>query len=149
MPEIKNEFEAEITGNMRYAAANREDFPAVGDWVALSSMESEFAVIQKILPRYSLIKRQAVGKFGETQIIAANIDYVFLVQAADRDFSINRLERYLTICNSSQVSPVIVLSKIDLIQEHQISDLVENIKSRIKNVPGIVLLSADFIWILE
>jgi ribosome biogenesis GTPase len=133
------EFEAEITGNMRFTAKSREDFPAVGDWVALTTYESDFAIIHKILPRFSIIKRQAVGQFGEIQIIAANIDYAFLVQAVDRDFNINRLERYLTICNSARVSPIIVLSKIDLIHEHRISEIVENIKVRIKNVPVIAI----------
>jgi ribosome biogenesis GTPase len=111
----KGEFEAEITGNMRFTAKSREDFPAVGDWVALTTYDPDFAVIYKILPRFSIIKRQAVGQFGEVQVIAANIDQAFIVQAVDRDFNINRLERYLTICNSSKVSPVIVLSKTDLI----------------------------------
>ncbi len=135
----KGEFEAEITGNMRFTAKNREDFPAVGDWVALSTYDSDFAIIHKIFPRFSIIKRQAVGQFGEIQIIATNIDYAFLVQAVDRDFNINRLERYLTICNSSKVSPIIVLSKIDLINEQQLSEILENIKIRIKNVPVIAI----------
>jgi len=135
----QGEFEAEITGNMRFTAKSREDFPAVGDWVALTTYESDFAIIHKILPRFSIIKRQAVGQFGEIQIIATNIDYAFLVQAVDRDFNINRLERYLTICNSSKVSPIIVLSKIDLINEHRISEILENIKVRIKNVPIIAI----------
>jgi len=136
---LKGEFEAEITGHMRFTAKSREDFPAVGDWVALTTYESDFAIIHKILPRFSVIKRQAVGQFGEIQIIATNIDYAFLVQAVDRDFNINRLERYLTICNSSKVSPVIVLSKIDLIDEQRISEIFEQIKVRIKNVPVIAI----------
>jgi len=131
------EFEAEITGNMRFTAKNREDLPAVGDWVALTTYESDFAIIHKILPRFSIIKRQAVGQFGEIQIIATNIDYAFLVQAVDRDFNINRLERYLTICNSSKVSPIILFSKIDLVDEQQLSEILEKIKIRIKNVPVI------------
>ena len=131
----KGEFEAEITGNLRFSSKSREDFPAVGDWVALTVYDSDFSIIHGILPRYSVISRQAVGKFGEIQIIAANIDYALLVQAADRDFNINRLERYLTICNSFKVSPIVVLSKIDLINEHRTSEIVENIKARIKNVP--------------
>jgi ribosome biogenesis GTPase len=135
----KGEYEAEITGNMRFTAKSREDFPAVGDWVALTTYESDFAIIYKILPRFSIIKRQAVGKFGEIQIIATNIDYAFLVQAVDRDFNINRLERYLTICNSSKVSPIIILSKIDLINEYSVSEFHENIKVRIKNVPIIAI----------
>jgi ribosome biogenesis GTPase / thiamine phosphate phosphatase len=133
------EFEAEIIGNMRFTAKNREDFPAVGDWVALSTYDADFAIIHKILPRFSLIKRQAAGQSGEIQVIAANIDYAFIIQAVDRDFNINRLERYLTICNSSKVSPIILLSKTDLISQHQISELLENIKSRIKNVPVIAV----------
>jgi ribosome biogenesis GTPase len=135
----KGELEAEITGNLRFSSNSREDFPAVGDWVALTIHGSDFSIIHSILPRFSVISRPAVGKFGEIQIIATNIDYALLVQAADRDFNINRLERYLTICNSSKVSPIIVLSKIDLIDEHRTSEIVENIKSRIKNVPIIAV----------
>jgi len=133
------EFEAEIIGNMRFAARSREDFPAVGDWVALITYDAEFAIIHKILPRFSIIKRQAVGQFGEIQIIATNIDYAFLVQAIDRDFNINRLERYLTICNSSKVNPIIVLSKTDLVNRDQVSEILENIKTRIENVPIIAI----------
>ncbi len=135
----KLELEAEITGNLRFSAINREDFPAVGDWVALTIYDSDFAIIHKILPRSSIISRQAIGQFGEIQIIATNIDYALLVQAADRDFNINRLERYLTICNASKVSPIIVLSKTDLINELRASEILEDIKTRIKNVPIIAI----------
>lgn len=136
---VNGEFEAEITGNMRFTAKSREDFPAVGDWVALTTYEADFAIIHKILPRYTVIKRQAAGQFGEIQIIAANIDYAIIVQAVDRDFNINRLERYLTICNSSKVKPIIVLSKVDLINEQSISEILANVKVRIKNVPVIAI----------
>jgi ribosome biogenesis GTPase len=129
------EFEAEITGNMRFTAKNREDFPAIGDWVELQAYEPDFAIIHKILTRYSVIKRQAAGKSGEIQIIAANIDFAFIVQSIDRDFNINRLERYLIICNSSRVSPIIILTKTDLINAQKINEILENIKNRIKNVP--------------
>jgi len=130
----KGEFEAEITGNMRFAAKSREDFPAVGDWVALATYDSDFAIIHKILPRSSIIKRRAVAHYGEIQIIATNIDYAFLIQAVDRDFNINRLQRYLTICYSSKVSAIIVLSKIDLVDEHRYNEILESIKLRIKDV---------------
>ena len=130
----EGEFEAEITGNLRFTAKSREDFPAVGDWVALSVYDADFAIIHKILPRFSVIRRQAAGPSGEVQIIAANIDYAFIIQAVDRDFNINRLERYLTICNASRVSPIIVLSKTDLIPQDQVSELVEKINARIENI---------------
>ncbi|SLM30286.1 putative ribosome biogenesis GTPase RsgA 2 [Desulfamplus magnetovallimortis] len=133
------EFDAEILGNLRFSAKGREDFPAVGDWVALSIYDSDFAIIHRILPRFSLLSRQAVGQFGEVQIIAANVDCAFLVQAIDRDFSINRFERYLTVCHSSSVSPVIVLTKTDLIDQSKKTELIELVKSRISDVPVIAV----------
>ena len=135
----KGEFEAEITGNLRFSAKGREDFPAVGDWVALTIYDSGFSIIHEILPRFSIISRQSVSQFGEVQIIATNIDYAFLIQAVDRDFNINRLERYLTICYSSDVSPIIVLSKTDLIDEQRMNGILDDIKLRIKNVPVIAI----------
>ncbi|MEI6139051.1 MAG: ribosome small subunit-dependent GTPase A [Mariniphaga sp.] len=135
----KGEYEAEITGHLRFTAKSREDFPSVGDWVALTTYDADFGIIHKTLPRFSIIKRQAVGQFGEVQVIAANIDYAFIVQSVDRDFNINRLERYLTICNSSKVSPIIVLTKIDLTSQQHLSEIMESLKSRIINIPVIPL----------
>jgi len=134
-----DEYIAEITGNLRFTAKSRIDFPAVGDWVALTTYDPELAVIHRILPRYSVIKRQAVAQSGEIQIIAANIDYAFLVQSVDRDFNINRLERYLIICNSSGVNPIIVLTKIDLIDEQHVTEMLEIIQIRISNIPVIAI----------
>ncbi len=131
------EYDAEITGNMRFAAQGRKDFPAVGDWVVLAVHDGDFAIIHKILPRFSVIKRQAVGQFGEIQVIASNIDCAFLVQAVDRDFNINRLERYLAVCYSSKVKPVIVLTKTDLADETRLKELIGQIRLRIENVPVI------------
>ena len=136
---VYGEYEAEITGNMRFTANSREDFPAVGDWVALITYNSDLAIIHKILPRFSMIKRQAVGQSGEIQMIATNVDYAFLVQAVDRDFNINRLERYLTICNASDVKPIVMLSKIDLINESKLNEILDAIKVRIKDVPVIAI----------
>jgi len=131
----KGEVEAEITGNMRYSANNREDFPAVGDWVTLISYDPEFAIINEVLPRFSVLKRQAVGRYGEVQIIGANINHALIMQAVDRDFSVNRLDRYLTICYSSKVNPIAVLTKTDLISNGDLKVLTEKIKKRYENVP--------------
>lgn len=128
------EFEAEITGNMRFSAVSREDFPAVGDWVEFIRYDKDFAIINKIIPRSSAIKRKAVGQFGEVQIIAANVDYAFIIQAVDRDFNINRLERYLTICYSSGVEPIIVLTKTDLIDHQRLNEIINTIVAHKKNV---------------
>ena len=138
----EGEFDAEITGNLRYSAESREDFPAVGDWVSVVPCDSEFAIIHNILPRFSLIKRKAAGRKGESQLIAANVDFAFLMQAVDRDFSINRLERYLTITNESGVKPVIVMSKTDLTDAARTAEITENIKARISGVPVIAISNA-------
>lgn len=136
---LQGDFDAEITGTMRFNAQSREDFPAVGDWVALTTYDGGFAIIHAILPRFSTLQRQAVGQFGAIQIIATNIDYAFLVQAADRDFSINRLERYLTICNSSNVTPIIIITKTDLIDAQLLSEIENSIKSRVEGIPLIAV----------
>jgi ribosome biogenesis GTPase len=137
----EGQLDAEITGNMRFGAQSRKDFPAVGDWVTLQVYEANFAIIHHILPRVSAISRQAVGQEGELQIIATNIDSAFLVQAVDRDFNLNRLERYLTICYGSKVSPVIVLTKIDLIDTDKLSEIISEINSRIHDIPFLAISS--------
>ena len=135
----KGEFDAEITGNLRYTANTREDFPAVGDWVAISEYDDDKVLIHAIFPRRTIIERQAVGKQGEKQIIATNIDFAFIVQAVDRDFNINRIERYLTICNTSNVKPIIILNKIDLINDTDLTDLISKVQERVKQVPIIAI----------
>jgi len=131
----KGDFDAEITGSLRYSAHSREDLPAVGDWVALTIYDDGFATIYKMLPRFSTLTRQAVGRTSKLQVIAANVDYAFLVQSVDRNFNINRLERYLTICHSSHIHPMIILTKTDLISEQSVAELAERIKQRINDTP--------------
>jgi ribosome biogenesis GTPase len=133
------EYEGEIVGNLRFSAQNRSDFPAVGDWVAISTYDDDKVLIHAVLPRKTLIERHAVGKHGEKQIIATNIDYAFILQAVDRDFNINRIERYLTICNTSNVKPIVILSKIDLINDFEVSKLTTAIRERVKQIPVITL----------
>lgn len=135
----KGEFDAEITGNMRFTAHSQTDFPAVGDWVAYMLYDNALAIIHRILPRQSVIERQAVGKFGEKQIIAANIDFAFIMQAIDRDFNINRLERYLTIANTARVKPIILLSKVDLVGESALKQMLDRVSHRIRNVPVVAI----------
>ncbi|MEQ8525056.1 ribosome small subunit-dependent GTPase A [Gracilimonas sp.] len=129
-----NTFQAEITGGLRYTAESKSDLPAVGDWVKLSVFDDKSAVIHEIFPRFSILERQAVGKFGEKQIIATNVDVAFIMQAVGHDFNLNRLERYLTVCTASSIKPIIVLSKIDLIGREEINQLTKSIKARIKDI---------------
>jgi ribosome biogenesis GTPase len=140
----EGEHEAEITGNLRFSAESREDFPAVGDWVAVTVYPSGPAMIYRVLPRSSVIRRQATGKSGEVQVIAANIDYSFVVQAVDNDFNLNRLERYLTICHASNVSPIILLTKTDLIDKHRIAELLKHVGDRIKDIPVIPVSNESY-----
>lgn len=129
------EYDSELIGNLRFSANSRYDLPAVGDWVAISEYDKDKALIHAVYPRKSIVERKAVGKIGETQIIATNIDIGLIVQSVNRDFSINRLERYLTICNASKIDSVMVLTKVDLITEEEEKELLEQIRSRIKNTP--------------
>ena len=139
----KQEYEAEIIGNLRFSASSRCDFPAVGDWVAISTYDDQKALIYAVFPRKTLIERQAVGKYGEIQIIATNIDYALVIQAVDRDFNLNRLERYLTICHASKVVPIIILNKIDLIDEAQTFDLVAKVKSRVPRIKVLAISNVN------
>lgn len=107
---------AVVGGRLQHTAAGRGDLPAVGDWVALSGRGSADgrAVIEAVLPRTSKFARQAPGSATGEQIVAANVDTVWLVMAANRDFNIRRLERYVSLAWSSGAQPVVVLSKADL-----------------------------------
>jgi ribosome biogenesis GTPase len=140
---IKNpagEFLAEVTGRLIHAALSSEDYPAVGDWVAVTGLDSQPAMIQCILPRKTLLKRKHAAK-PESQVIAANIDIAFTIESVDRDFNLNRFERYLAIARDGGIDPVIVLNKTDLISAEERSSLAARIKSRF-GVGEILMTSA-------
>ncbi len=132
-------YNAEITGNLRFSVESRADLPTVGDWVKLSVYDDETAIIVQVLPRYSSLERQAVGKFGEKQLIAANVDVALIMQAVGHDFNLNRLERYFIICNASSVKPIVILSKIDLISDTELSQLIQRIDQRIPSTTIIAI----------
>ena len=120
---------AEISGKMNFQASSREDFPAVGDWVAVQArLSEEKGTIHGILPRKSKFSRKIAGETTEEQIIATNIDTVFLVNALNNDFNIRRIERYLIMAWESGANPVIILSK---------ADLCENIEEKVKMVESV------------
>jgi ribosome biogenesis GTPase len=103
-------------GKLRHAAAGRGDLPAVGDWVALDLPPDGRAAVVAVLPRASKFSRAAAGGGGE-QIVAANVDTVLLVAAANRDFNLRRLERYVGLAWASGAQPVVVISKADLAED--------------------------------
>ncbi|MFY4774466.1 ribosome small subunit-dependent GTPase A [Metabacillus sp. RGM 3146] len=111
---------AEISGKMRFVAESREDYPAVGDWVAVTPrFEEQKGTIHGILPRKSKFSRKAAGDTTEEQIVAANIDTLFIVAALNNDFNIRRIERYLIMAWESGANPVIVLNKADLCSDKE------------------------------
>ncbi|MDF1697692.1 MAG: ribosome small subunit-dependent GTPase A [Saprospiraceae bacterium] len=144
---VSGVLDCELLGNLRFAAESRYDLPAVGDWVAVSLYDDNKGLIHKILPRHSIVERQAVGKASKKQIIATNIDVGIIVLSVNRDFSINRVERYLTICNASKISPLVVLTKIDLVDESLWKALLEQLNKRIDQVPVIPISNLSGIGI--
>lgn len=110
-----DEIEAVAAGRLKHHAASRSEMPAVGDWVAVKKRPDEDrGSIQAILPRHSKFSRKVAGNVTDEQVVAANVDVVFLVMALDNDFSVRRLERYLLLARESGASPVILLTKPDL-----------------------------------
>jgi ribosome biogenesis GTPase len=110
----EGEVEAEVSGRFRHEARGPADFPAVGDWAAVRPVPGGRAVIEALVPRRGAFTRKAAGEAVEAQVVAANVDTVFLVSGLDGDFNVRRIERYVTTAWSSGASPVIVLNKADL-----------------------------------
>lgn len=110
------EIEASVSGRLAYHTDGQIAFPAVGDWVMIDRADASAgkAVIHHVLHRKSVLARQASGTKNTGQVIAANIDTIFICMSLNADFNIRRIERYLTIAWDSMATPVIVLTKSDL-----------------------------------
>ena len=125
------EIPATISGRLRYDSIDREDMPAVGDWVAVQIRPAEgTATIHAVLPRRSKFARKVAGHRAEQQIVGANIDILFLVTSLNNDFNLRRLERYLLVTWESGARPVILLSK---------SDLCEDVEEKLAEVESVAL----------
>lgn len=116
---VHGELQAEISGRIRGKAegrlGRRDEFPAVGDWAILREyLDERKAVVHGILPRESQFTRKAAGTGTHVQILAANLDYVFILTSLNNEFNLRRIERYLTFAWESGAKPVIVLTKADL-----------------------------------
>ncbi|MDQ0900222.1 ribosome small subunit-dependent GTPase A [Paenibacillus sp. V4I7] len=133
---------AEVSGKMRHIALRREDYPAVGDWVVLSIREEEQrATIHAVLPRKSKFSRKVAGQVTEEQIVATNVDTVFLFTALNLDFNVRRIERYLVLAWESGANPVIVLSKADLCEDPEA--LAAEVAAVAVGVPIHIISSAE------
>lgn len=106
---------AELPGRF-LDAFNEELVPAVGDWVLATrtSSQSDVTLVQYVLPRKSGFSRKAAGQIRKEQVVAANIDTLFLVMGLELNFNLSRLERYLSVAWESGAEPVVLLNKADL-----------------------------------
>ncbi|HWP44170.1 MAG TPA: ribosome small subunit-dependent GTPase A [Blastocatellia bacterium] len=122
------ELSAGVAGRLRHRASDRAGLPAVGDWVIISARPAERrAMIHGVLPRKSKFARKAAGQKTEEQIVAANVDTVFILTSLNNDYNLRRIERYLAVAWESGARPVIILSKSDLCQD--VEDRVREVES--------------------
>ncbi len=136
------ELRGEITGKMLYFADSPLDFPAVGDWVAIRPrLEESAATIHEVLPRKSKFVRKAPGEKVEEQVVAANVDNVFLVTGLDGDYNLKRLERYLVLAWESGANPIVILNKIDLCPD--LPELLREVESVALGVPVLTMSALD------
>lgn len=127
---------AEVAGRLRHRAGGRADLPAVGDWVAIEARpEVGRATIRAVLPRRSRFVRKVAGRRVEEQVVAANVDTVFLVSSLNQDLNPRRTERHLTQVWESGAVPVIVLNKADLCEEAVDAALISEIEAAAMGVP--------------
>lgn len=132
------ELRGEVTGRLRHMAVSRDELPAVGDWVVVKALPDEGkGLIGTVLPRQSKFSRKVAGLTSEEQIVAANIDTVFLVTSLNRDFNVSRMERYLIMAWDSGANPVIVLNKADLCSDP--TPYLEELEKVAVGVPAIVV----------
>lgn len=109
------EIQALVSGKFMHCANTNTDFPVVGDWVMVSLADTEQTVIiHHVLPRKTIFERRAAGTQNAVQIVASNIDYIFICMSLNSDFNLRRLERYLSIAWQGTATPVVVLTKSDL-----------------------------------
>ena len=127
------ELSAEVSGRLRNEAVQKFDLPGVGDFIALRLATGEGpARIEAVLPRTSALIRKASGE-NRPQLLAANVDVVFIVTAPDGDFNQARIERLLTLVQDSGAAPVIILNKVDLTSDARV--FTEQITSVAPGVP--------------
>ena len=140
------ELQAACTGRLLFDASDRAALPAVGDWTAVRLRsdsvpdgEPRPADIHAVLPRRTSFSRASAGDTGSEQVLAANVDTVFLVTGLDRDYSVRRIERYLAAARSSGAQPVIVLNKADLLSDRRATE--DEVRAVARSTP-VVTLSA-------
>ena len=122
-------FRAKLSGKFRHESQSPTELPCVGDWLCVEKHDDDdFGLIHSLLPRQTFLRRKSVGESSDYQMIAANIDIVFIVQSCHYDFNLKRLERYLVMVADGGATPVILLTKTDLIPPEQLELLIQQIR---------------------
>jgi ribosome biogenesis GTPase len=135
---------AEVSGRFRHEATRSADFPAVGDWVGVDG-----GIIHRRLERRSTVSRAAAGRAVDEQVVAANVDTIFLVTALVQDLNLRRIERYLTMVWDAGAMPVVVLNKSDLCEDP--AGACESVRARLPLIDVVVIsaLQQDGLGALE
>lgn len=127
---------AKTTGKLRRIARETKDYLTVGDWVMATNFDrGDFAMIHAVLDRQNTLKRKMAGKEVSHQLIAANIDTAFVVHTLDKGYNLPKLERYLSIVNESGITPVVLLTKKDLLSAKELKERLSEVSERLPNVP--------------
>lgn len=113
------EVHGSICGSLRYGLKGKSEYPATGDWVVFRALDEERVIIKGILPRKSVLSRKVAGNKMEEQILASNIDKIFITMSLNKDFNIRRIERYINIAWDSCAIPVVILTKSDICEDLQ------------------------------
>jgi len=122
---------AKATRKFMKATTSSIDMACVGDWVCMDNQDSEeYASIHAVLPRKSFLRRKSAGKSTKLQMIAANIDVIFIAQSCHYDFNVSRLERYLVMATEGHVTPVIILTKTDLVSTDVLQQFITEIRDK-------------------
>ncbi len=138
---VMGEIKVRVSGKFRFDALEKGAYPVVGDWVVIKKgFKDDMGIIQAVLPRKNRLSRKVAGRITEEQIIAANVDTVWIVSGLDNDFNIQRIERYLTLVSESGSKPVVILNKSDICND--IDKRIEEVRRISPSVP-IHSLSAE------
>ncbi len=131
---------AELVGSLAFSIETSMDMPTVGDWVTVQYHNNEsFAVIHGVFPRQSVLRRKTPFKKIDFQLIAANLDAAFIIQACDFDFNLRRLERYMVMVEEGHIEPLLLLTKSDLINPEIVEQRIAEVRQANIHCPIIPL----------
>ncbi len=129
------EYKSQLLGHLLYEASSGEaNLPVVGDWVVFQPFDDQ-GIIHGVLPRKTILARETGRKGSDTQVIVANADGGLIVMGADRDFNLNRVERYMALCYAGELQPLIVVTKLDTLEEEKSAQLLAAMSERFDNAP--------------